>query len=135
MSRIAEIEARLKAVTRFGIGMGDDWPILYKERHDIQPKTKEVDLTKADMYFLANAPSDIGYLLSLVKRYREALEFYSERKHMKMNEDLSNTSINYDYSKMDWKIGPPYVVGVEFGQIARQALSETQPSEAENGKN
>lgn len=35
----------------------------------------------ADAEFIANAPSDIGYLLALVERYEKALEFYANLKN------------------------------------------------------
>lgn len=59
----------------------------------------------------------------------EALEFYSKRKHIQISEEIDCSGIIYDYNELDWKVGPPYIAGVEYGQRAREALKKVRRGE------
>lgn len=52
----------------------------------------------------------------------EALEFYGTRKHLEI--DSHGGEINFDRTRRDWRIGPPYLKSAEYGQRAIEALNK-----------
>lgn len=87
--RLKSIRERLSAATpgpwEHNAGNGISVPST-AEYINIAPTTVlcEFDLGPsgyADCEFVANAPSDIAYLLALVERYEKALEFYADLKN------------------------------------------------------
>lgn len=68
--------------------------------------------------------SEIQSLKQQLAEAVEALKFYSERKHLELSEDANQTTINFGSNHREWKIGPPYLKGAEYGQKAREALKK-----------
>lgn len=63
---------------------------------------------------------DVQKLIACIKEMREALEYYSSRQNLVIDESIG--SINFDSRMKDWKIAPPYLKAAEFGQFARNIL-------------
>jgi len=84
-----------------------------------------------DLHFQCAAYEDIPYLLALVKKYKEALEFYGDREtwiirdraswYTKTQKQLSDQDMQLDYKHpgTDW-VGSV----VTAGKRAREALKE-----------
>lgn len=70
--------------------------------------------------------SENALLKKKLNKAVEGLKFYRQRNHMKMSEEVNCSGIIYDYERLEWKIGPPYIIGVEFGQVAYKTLKELE---------
>lgn len=113
MIRIEEIESRLKAATP------GPWQIVYNRIVDMIPcegmnfDKVIVDVIAEDNFlgnleFVSNAPTDISFLLNLVKKQREALE------------DIASDTCTMGMVDGSWKPNVPTYAA----RIAREALKE-----------